>query len=98
MKQARDGCERWPVKPTLGYPYATGVRGLAGTLTVSVTGDPITPYEGGINLAKALGGSLLTVEGERHGALLAGNACVNEAVAAYLIALRSPKEGARCKL
>ncbi|MEU6789177.1 alpha/beta hydrolase [Nonomuraea angiospora] len=98
VKEARDGCEHWPVKPTLGYPYATDIEGLPGTLTVSVTGDPITPHEGGINLAKELGGSLLTVEGERHGAILAANACVNEAVAAYLIDLKSPAEGARCKL
>ncbi|MGW6494835.1 alpha/beta hydrolase [Nonomuraea angiospora] len=98
IKLARDGCEQWPVKPTLGYPYATGIKGLADTLTVSVTGDPVTPHEGGVTLAKELGGSLLTVEGEQHGALLAGNACVNEAVAAYLIDLKSPAEGARCKL
>ncbi|MEU7860741.1 alpha/beta hydrolase [Nonomuraea sp. NPDC049141] len=98
IKEARDGCEQWPVKPTLGYPYATGIKGLADTLTVSVTRDPITPHEGGIELAKALGGSLLAVEGEQHGALLAGSACVNEAVAAYLIDLKSPAEGARCKL
>ncbi|MEV0385845.1 alpha/beta hydrolase [Nonomuraea sp. NPDC050643] len=98
IKEARDGCEQWPVKPTLGYPYATNIKGLTDTLTVSVTGDAITPHEGGINLAKALGGSLLTVEGEQHGALLAGNACVNETVAAYLIDLKSPAEEARCKL
>ncbi|MFC5824711.1 alpha/beta hydrolase [Nonomuraea insulae] len=98
IKQARDGCEHWPVKPTLGYPYATDIKGLPDTLTVSVTGDPITPHEGGVNLAKELGGSLLTVEGEQHGALLSGNACVNRAVAAYLIDLDSPADGARCKL
>ncbi|MFC4014318.1 alpha/beta hydrolase [Nonomuraea purpurea] len=98
FKQARDGCEQWPVKPTLGYPYATGIEGLPDTLTVSVTGDPITPHEGGINLAKTLGGSLLTVEGEQHGALLTTNACINKAVATYLIDLKSPAEGARCKL
>ncbi|MBT2229389.1 alpha/beta hydrolase [Nonomuraea sp. NEAU-A123] len=98
IKEARDGCEQWPVKPTLGYPYATGIKGLADTLTVSVTRDPITPHEGGIKLAKTLGGSLLTVEGEQHGALVAGNACVNKTVATYLIDLKSPAEGARCKL
>ncbi|WP_329081467.1 MULTISPECIES: alpha/beta hydrolase [unclassified Streptosporangium] len=98
IKQARDGCEHWPVKPTLGYPYATDIQGLPDTLTVSVTGDAMTPHEGGINLANALGGSLLTVEGEQHGTLQAGNACINEAVATYLIDLKSPAEGARCKL
>ncbi|MFI6744389.1 hypothetical protein ACIBI9_67035 [Nonomuraea sp. NPDC050451] len=59
IKEARGGCEQWPVKPTLGYPYTTDIKGLADTPRVSVT-----PYEGGTNLAKALGGSLLTVEGE----------------------------------
>lgn len=98
IKEARDGCEQWPVKPTLGYPYATNIKGLADTLTVSVTRDPVTPHEGGVSLAKTLGGSLLTVEGEQHGALLTANACVNEAVAAYLVDLKSPAEGARCKL
>ncbi|WP_220449580.1 alpha/beta hydrolase [Nonomuraea longispora] len=49
-------------------------------------------------LARTLRGSLLTVEGEQHGALMAGNACVSRTVAAYLVALKSPSEGARCKL
>ncbi|NBE94161.1 alpha/beta hydrolase [Nonomuraea sp. KC401] len=79
-------------------PYATGIKGLPDTLTISVTGDAATPHEGGITLARTLGGSLLTVEGEQHGALMAGNACVNRTVAAYLIDLKSPSEGARCKL
>ncbi|MFV2173133.1 alpha/beta hydrolase [Actinomadura sp. LOL_016] len=98
VERVRDGCEHWPVEPTLGYPYATGIEGLADTLTVSVTGDAITPHAGGVSLAGTLGGSLLTVEGEQHGALLAGNACVDRTVAAYLIDLESPAEGARCKL
>ncbi|QFG27580.1 alpha/beta hydrolase [Actinomadura sp. WMMB 499] len=96
--QPRDGCEHWPIQPTLDYPYATGIKGLADTLTVSVTGDAITPHAGGVSLARTLGGSLLTVEGEQHGALLTGNACVSKTVAAYLIDLESPAEGARCKL
>ncbi|WP_345578268.1 alpha/beta hydrolase [Nonomuraea rosea] len=98
VKQARDACEHWPVKPTLGYPYATDIKGLPDTLTVSVTGDAITPHQGGINLAKALGGSLLTVEGEQHGALLTNNTCINNTVATYLIDLRTPAEGTRCEL
>ncbi|MEV4804024.1 alpha/beta hydrolase [Nonomuraea sp. NPDC049421] len=97
-KEVRDGCEQWPVKPTLGYPYATDVKGLPRTLTVSVTGDPITPHAGGVKLAEALGGSLLTVEGEQHGAILTTNACVGRAVADYLIDLKAPAEGARCTL
>lgn len=97
--QARDICEAWPVKPTLGYPYAVGIEGLPKTLVVSVTRDPATPHEGGISLARTLGASLLTVEGERHGvALIGGNACVDGIVANYLIDLKSPAPGSLCTL
>ena len=96
---AHDLCEHWRVKPTLGYPYAQNIKGLPKTLVVSVTRDPATPHEGGISLAKTLGASLLTVEGEQHGvALTAGNACVNDIVADYLIDLKIPADGARCVL
>lgn len=75
--EARDLCEFWPVKPTVGYPYAQHIKGLPRSMVVSVTRDPATPHQGGINLAKSLGASLLTVEGEQHGvALTAGNACI----------------------
>lgn len=96
---ARDLCEQWPVKPTLGYPYATKIEGLPRTLVVSVTRDPATPHEGGISLAKTLGASLLTVDGERHGvALVGGNACVDNIVEDYLINLDSPAPDSRCTL
>lgn len=96
---ARDLCEHWPVKPTLGYPYAQNIEGLPATLVVSVTRDPATPHEGGISLARTLGASLLTVEGEQHGvALTGGNACVNDVVADYLINLKSPAADQRCTL
>lgn len=97
--KARDLCEHWPVSPSVGYPYAQNIKGLPKTLVVSVTRDPATPHEGGISLAKTLGASLLTVEGEQHGvALTGGNACVNDIVADYLIDLKIPADGARCVL
>lgn len=96
---ARDGCEHWPVKPTLGIPYATDIVGLSPTLVVSITGDPTTPHAGGIALAQALGGGLLTVEGEGHTIVMAGtNQCVNEIAADYLIDLTLPPTGASCEL
>ncbi|MEQ3552128.1 alpha/beta hydrolase [Pseudonocardia nematodicida] len=95
---ARDGCEHWPAEPTLGSPYATDVDGLPQTLVVSVTGDPASPHEGGVALADTLGSGLLTVEGEQHGAVLvAGNSCVDDIVADYLIDLTVPDD-ARCTL
>lgn len=97
--EARDICEHWPVEPTLGYPYAQDIEGLPETLIVSVTRDPVAPHSGGINLAKTLGASLLTVEGEQHGAaLIAGNACVDDIVADYLIDLELPTDDQRCTL
>ncbi|MEV4469758.1 alpha/beta hydrolase [Nonomuraea sp. NPDC049504] len=41
---------------------------------------------------------MLTVEGEQYGAILTTNACVGRAVAGYLIDLKAPAEGARCRL
>ncbi|MCZ4520483.1 alpha/beta hydrolase [Rhodococcus ruber] len=98
VEGVRDTCEQWPVEPTLGYPYATEIEGLPDTLTVSVTGDALTPHQGAVNLADALGGSLVTVEGEQHGSIIAGNACVDEIVADYLIDLATPSYDSRCVL
>jgi pimeloyl-ACP methyl ester carboxylesterase len=96
---ARDGCEHWPVDPTLGFPYATDIEGLPPTLVVSITGDPTTPHAGGISLAQTLGSALLTVEGEGHTVVMGGtNQCVNDIAADYLIDLTLPDEGASCPL
>jgi pimeloyl-ACP methyl ester carboxylesterase len=95
----RDACEFWPSEPTLGFPHAQDVEGLPDTLIISITGDPSTPYAAGVSLADSLGGTLLTVEGERHTVALEGiNPCVNEIVANYLIRLELPPEGVRCTL
>ncbi|GAA3864234.1 alpha/beta hydrolase [Streptomyces sedi] len=92
-------CEAWPAPPTRSGPYASGEVDLPPTLTVSVTGDPATPHQGGINLAEALGGSLLTVDGAQHGAALTKpHACIDEIVVDYLVALETPPDGARCEL
>ncbi|MBK1786010.1 alpha/beta hydrolase [Prauserella cavernicola] len=92
-------CEAWPAPPTRGEPWLGDVEGLPETLVVSVTGDPATPHEGGVAMARALGGSLLTVDGKQHGAyLLGGSTCVDDVVNAYLLDLESPPADARCSL
>ncbi|GEK81337.1 alpha/beta hydrolase [Agrococcus baldri] len=96
IEPVADACEGWPVEPTLGFPHATGIEGLPATLTVSVTGDGLTPHSGGISMAETLGGSLLTVEGEQHGTLVSGNECVDAAIASYLVDLETPDAGATC--
>lgn len=99
IKGARDGCEAWPGKTELSYPYAQNIKGLADTLTISITGDPTTPYKGGVNLADALGGSLLTVKGEQHTVAMTGKSdCVNDIVIDYVVDLKSPTDGATCTL
>ncbi|WP_275003802.1 alpha/beta hydrolase [Promicromonospora iranensis] len=94
-----DECEAWPAPPTGDQPWLPDVEDLPETLVVSVTGDPATPHEGGIAMADALGGSLLTVDGKQHGAyLLGGSRCVDRVVDAYLLGLESPPVGTRCSL
>ncbi len=94
---ALDPCAFWPAPPT-SEPHIPQVEGLPPTLTISVTGDPATPYQAGVDLAEALGGSLLSVEGNQHTAALQGNACIDDIVNAYLIDLQLPAEGASCTL
>ncbi len=96
---ARDGCEFWPAPPTLGIPYAQGVKGLPDTLAVSITGDPTTPHQGGVNLARRLGSALLTVEGEGHTVVSSGkNTCVDTIAADYLIDLKLPAKMPTCSV
>ena len=99
VEQAHYECEAWPEPVSRSLPWLTGDVDLPPTLTVSVTGDPGTPHQGGINMARLLGGSLLTVEGSQHGVALFGQSeCVDEAVSDYLIDLQIPPDNARCTL
>ncbi|RLK54747.1 alpha/beta hydrolase [Actinokineospora cianjurensis] len=92
---ALDACAFWPV-PTTSTPHLPSVEGLPPVLVISTTGDPATPYEAGVALAKALGGRLLTYEATQHTAFLQGVRCVDDAGSAYLTELRLPQEGVRC--
>ncbi|MEV0340186.1 alpha/beta hydrolase [Nocardia sp. NPDC050713] len=89
-------CAFWPV-PTNSQPHVPSVSNLPKVVVVSVTGDPATPHEGGKNLARALGASLVTYEGVQHGVFGQGVACVDEPVSRYLIDLTPPPEGLVCR-
>ena len=52
---------------------------------VSTTNDPATPYQAGVDLAKQLGGALLTFDGTQHTVVFQGNACVDDIAAKYLV-------------
>lgn len=90
-----DACAYWPVPPT-GRPHLPEVTGLAPTLVISTTNDPATPYQDGVNLAKALHGGLLSYQSTQHTAFLQGNSCVDRAGTDYLVNLTLPPAGKTC--
>ena len=58
-------CAFWPVPATSSRTRCRS-PGLPPILVVSTTNDPATPYQAGVDLAKQLGGTLLTFEGTQH--------------------------------
>ncbi|GAA4018863.1 alpha/beta hydrolase [Allokutzneria multivorans] len=90
-----DACAFWPA-PVSAQPLRADLPGLPQLLVVSTTGDPATPHEAGIKLARVLRARLLTQDATRHTGFLSGNPCVDAAGIAYLVDLKVPAEGARC--
>jgi pimeloyl-ACP methyl ester carboxylesterase len=88
-------CAFWPVPPT-STPHEIKVNGLPPILVVSTTNDPATPYQAGVDLAKQLGGTLLTFDGTQHTVVFQGNACVDEIAARYLVDVTVPPPNTRC--
>lgn len=77
--------------------HAEGRR-LPPVVVVSVTGDPATPYQAGVDLAQQLNGSLIKVNGNQHTASLQGDACTDKLAIDYLVNLTLPPQGAECTL
>ncbi len=88
-------CAFWPVPPT-SEPHPVSAPGLPPTLVVSTTNDPATPYQAGVDLAKQLGGTLLTYDGTQHTVVFQGQQCVDDYATAYLIDGTLPPDGAKC--
>jgi pimeloyl-ACP methyl ester carboxylesterase len=91
------GCSDWPIKAT--HPQAEiDSRTKAPILIVGATGDPATPYESAKALAKQLRSSvLLTRVGDGHTSYAGGDACIDDAVDAYLISGKVPAKGTICR-
>jgi len=88
-------CTNWPVEQ-VPKVKATGL-GAGPIVVVGTTGDPATPLEATRKMAKALEkGVLIIVEAEQHTGYGA-NACVVNAVDAYLINLTIPANELVCK-
>ncbi|WP_340558662.1 alpha/beta hydrolase [Streptomyces sp. GSL17-111] len=91
-------CADWPVSGARDNPEVSA-EGAAPVVVIGTTGDPATPVEGAERMAKELGedvGVLVTVDGEGHGAYLAGGSCVQDAVDAYLLRGEVPDNDTTC--
>jgi len=88
-------CPLWPVPPApkTGRLHRVGDRPV---VVVGTTGDPATPYEYAVDMARDLDSAVLvTREGEGHTAY-GSSACVRKLVQAYLNDGRVPATGVRC--
>ena len=88
-------CAFWPV-PTTSSPHEIKVTGLPPVLVVSTTNDPATPYGAGVDLARQLGGTLVTFEGTQHTVVFEGNTCIDDIAARYLVDVTVPPADTRC--
>lgn len=91
----RDVCGLWPV-PATSAPRPATSPGPGKVVVVSTTGDPATPYEAGVALARQMGASLITFEGKQHTVVFNGDACVDTAVVRFLVDGVVPPNGLRC--
>ncbi|MCT1477657.1 alpha/beta hydrolase [Microbacterium sp. p3-SID336] len=92
-----DPCEVWPYPPT-GTRGEITAEGAGPILVIGTTNDPATPYEWSESLADQLEeGVLITRVGEGHTGYNKGNACVDDAVEAFLLDDVVPEDGLRCE-
>ncbi|WP_454172149.1 alpha/beta hydrolase [Microbacterium maritypicum] len=92
-----DSCSVWPYSPT-GTRGEIKAEGAGPILVIGTTNDPATPYEWSESLANQLEeGVLITRVGEGHTGYNKGNACVDDAVEAFLLDDVVPEDGLRCE-
>ena len=90
-------CANWPYQ-YIGAPITelTG-KGAPDVLIVSTTGDPATPYQWGVALARQLESAhLITYNGEGHTAYNKSNSCVDDAVDDYFTKGTVPASDPNC--
>ena len=89
-------CLGWPEgKSMVELDFTVGLA--IGPLVVGTTGDPATPYQQAVSLAKLLSGAtLLTFEGEGHTAY-GSDDCVNKYVEEYLLGGNLTSSELRCR-
>jgi hypothetical protein len=88
-------CSTWPVPPTPLEPVTA--PGTPPIVVISTTGDPATPYEGGVRVAQTLeSGVLVTNEGDGHTVVADGKPCIDDLVTAYFVDGTVPPDGTTC--
>ncbi len=80
----RDICALWPV-PATSSPHPVTGPGPGKVVVVSTTGDPATPYQAGVDLARQMGASLISFRGTQHTVVFNGDACVDTAVLGFFV-------------
>ena len=88
-------CPLWPVPPAPKEPKI-GARGAGPILVIGTTGDPATPFEYAVGMAKQLdSGVLIKLRGFGH--LAYGQSpCIRKIVRAYLINNAVPRNNTTC--
>lgn len=88
-------CATWPVAPAPTTAKITGPS-AAPIVVIGTTGDPATPYDNAVGMARQLeSGVLITFHGEGHLAY-AQSPCVRGLVRAYLVDGQTPNDGTTC--
>lgn len=85
----RDICALWPV-PATSSPHAITSPGPGKVVVVSTTGDPATPYQAGVDLARQMDAALISFTGSQHTVVFNGDACVDTAVLRFFVDQTSP--------
>ncbi|MFD6967102.1 alpha/beta hydrolase [Streptomyces sp. NPDC059979] len=89
-------CAQWPAERPSRYEGSYRAAGSAPILILGTTGDPDTPYQDAVALARTLdNGRLLTFDAEGHTAYNR-SACVSALATAYLATLALPARGTVC--
>ncbi|RSS80284.1 alpha/beta hydrolase [Streptomyces sp. WAC06614] len=89
-------CAQWQAERPSRYDGSYRAAGSAPILVLGTTGDPDTPYQDAVALARTLdNGHLVTFAGEGHTAYNR-SACVSSLASAYLATLALPARGTVC--
>ncbi|QES52807.1 alpha/beta hydrolase [Streptomyces venezuelae] len=89
-------CAQWPAERPSRFEGSYRAAGSAPILVLGTTGDPDTPYQDAVALARTLAnGRLLTFAAEGHTAYNR-SACISALATAYLATLALPAPGTVC--